>query len=180
MRSKRDYKSGENGQLKQVGNFDGNLSTKGLTGGDSKPSMQCASESGFNQKAKSRLGEGMRTKSEEEFNSRDLQRRDQGGKIKLVNITDIGVYEGNCNKNNIPHGYGKLKLKNGDFYEGDFELGCFSGEGRMLTADGCEYRGFWQNNCRNGKGKETWTNGNKFTGEFMADKKHGYGKHKND
>lgn len=145
-----------------------------LTSGESKTIPQ--SLGGFNDRPKLRGADfGTRTKSEEEVQGKDSSRRDISSKIKTVNITDIGIYEGNCAKGNIPHGTGKLKLKNGDFYEGEFENGCFRGEGRMYSADGCEYLGTWKDNCRHGKGKETWPNGNSFTGEFQNDKKHGYG-----
>lgn len=141
--------------------------------GESKTSAQ--SVSCFNQKSKTSGKElGPRTKSEED-KLRETDRREAQPLSKAVSITDVGVYEGSYSKNNIPHGHGKLKLKNGDFYEGHFQNGCFDGEGRMVSSDGCEYLGTWKDNCREGKGKETWPNGNTFTGEFQADKKHGYG-----
>lgn len=115
----------------------------------------------------------IRTKSEDEMGgSKDSKKENS----KTVTITDVGVYEGTCASNSIPHGKGKLKLKNGDFYEGEFENGAFCGEGRMVTTDGCEYVGQWKANSRHGKGKESWTNGNSFSGEFEQDKKHGYGR----
>lgn len=130
--------------------------------------------SNFNARLKNRPPELIiRTKSEEELGSKESKREQ---KVKTVSITDVGVYEGECTGSSVPHGKGKLKLKNGDFYEGDFENGCFKGSGRMLAANGCEYIGEWDSNCRHGKGKETWPNGNWFEGEFILDKKQGYGK----
>lgn len=117
----------------------------------------------------------IRTKSEEDIGSKD-SKREGYAKEKTVTISNVGIYEGSVTSNSVPHGKGKLKLKNGDFYEGEFQNGCFSGEGRMLSADGCEYVGEWKNNYRDGKGKEVWPNGNTFSGEFEADRKHGYGR----
>lgn len=117
-----------------------------------------------------------KAKTETEGNRSGEKNSDEKNLLhKVINFTDIGIFEGLCNKN-IPHGPGKLKLKNGDFFEGEFVAGQFHGQGRMITSDGCEYNGRWQENCRNGKGTERWANGDFYEGDFKGDKKDGYGK----
>lgn len=144
---------------------------------DTHKGAQSEAVSSLNNRSKNRPPDlVIRTKSEEEIGSKDSKRE----KIKTVSITDVGIYEGEVTtvggNPGVPHGRGKLKLKNGDFYEGAFENGGFQGQGRMLAADGCEYLGSWQGNARHGKGIEKWPNGNWFEGEFEEDKKEGYGR----
>jgi len=95
--------------------------------------------------------------------------------LKVIHLADIGVYEGESVQN-LPSGYGCLKMKSGDMYEGEFREGAFHGQGKMTSTDGCVYEGAWCEGLRSGQGIETWPNGNKFSGEFLEDKKNGYGK----
>lgn len=137
---------------------------------DDKPSGGSTKVSTFNPKVAS---DSVRAKSEEEL-YKDSKGKEGSVKIKVLNIPEVGLYEGNCVKG-VPHGEGKLKLKNGDYYEGQFLNGQFSGQGRMLAADGCEYVGQWVASCREGQGVEKWPNGNIYTGGFKSDKKDSYG-----
>lgn len=136
-----------------------------MTSGSTKVSSSAA-----NKRTSEGLSRG--TKSEEDY-LKDSLKKD--GSVKVLNIPDVGLYEGHFLKG-MPHGDGKLKLKNGDTYEGQFQNGLFQGQGKMITADGCEYEGQWLASQRDGQGEEKWPNGNIYVGGFKEDRKDGYGK----
>ena len=55
-----------------------------------------------------------RVKSEKDLFT-DQTKKENG--TKVLSIPELGLYEGHT-VNSIPHGEGKLKLKNGDYYDG--------------------------------------------------------------
>ena len=114
-------------------------------------------------------------KKSDELKFAEITRMDIERPRKVIHLADIGVYEGESVQN-LPSGFGCLKMKNGDFYEGEFCEGAFHGQGKMVSTDGCVYEGAWYEGLRSGQGTETWSNGNKFVGEFLYDKKNGYGR----
>lgn len=67
-------------------------------------------------------------------------------------------------------GKGKYIYANGDWYEGDFIDGLFSGEGTMSYKDGSKYIGAYKSGQRNGKGKYISVNGTMQEGDFENDK----------
>lgn len=62
---------------------------------------------------------------------------------------------------NVFHGEGKLSLGNGDYYEGQFENGKFSGEGyyKWISQPRLNYKGEFKNGKLHGTGTLTNMNG---------------------
>lgn len=93
-----------------------------------------------------------------------------------LDMLNDAVFEGEVDTEGKPVGKGKLTLKNGDFYEGEFVDGCFEGSGVLnKTSEGAVYRGQFKNNMRHGEGVQTWKDGRKYEGGFCEDKRDGYG-----
>lgn len=101
--------------------------------------------------------------------------RDREVRVRSLSIPELGDYHGQS-VDGLPHGFGTLKMQNGDVYVGEFHAGAFQGQGKLTAASGCLYEGAWLQNLRHGQGTEKWPDGKSYQGEFQADKKHGYGK----
>jgi hypothetical protein len=67
------------------------------------------------------------------------------------------IYDGNF-QNNRYHGQGEYKASNGDKYIGDYKDGSFNGFGIYTFASGEKYIGEWKNHKRNGQGINIDTN----------------------
>ncbi|GHT94586.1 hypothetical protein FACS1894122_11370 [Alphaproteobacteria bacterium] len=93
----------------------------------------------------------------------------------------IGEYSGSLNIDNLPCGKGKLILKDGSVYEGDFSRGKLNGKGKMTYANGIVYKGDFVMVELNGTGKVTFADGryvkgNYYEGDFKDGYPHGKGK----
>ena len=106
-------------------------------------------------------------------------------------------YKGDT-ENQLPHGQGTIRLKNGIVYEGafqhglmhgkgvmkrpgaftyigDFHEGLAQGKGRFEWTDGRIYEGEVANNDANGKGILTWLDGQRYQGGFVDGRRTGLG-----
>eukprot|EP00112_Aurelia_sp_Birch-Aquarium-sp1_P011352 Seg2388.2 transcript_id=Seg2388.2/GoldUCD/mRNA.D3Y31 product="MORN repeat-containing protein 1" protein_id=Seg2388.2/GoldUCD/D3Y31 len=107
-------------------------------------------------------------------------------------------YEGEWRKG-IKHGHGKLVMKDGSFYEGEFKdgemtgsgvrkwaftgnlfegdflRGELNGKGLMTYGDGSTFEGDWCENMREGEGTLTEADGTVYQGSFHNHKRHGEG-----
>jgi hypothetical protein len=100
--------------------------------------------------------------------------KDREQRVRSFSIPEVGDYHGQA-IDAMPHGYGTLKMQNGDIYVGEFYQGAFDGQGKLTSSSGCIYEGSWIQNLRDGSGHEKWPDGKQYEGDFKADKKHGYG-----
>ena len=89
----------------------------------------------------------------------DWNRVGTGACTSFGGVLYVGQWE-----NDMPHGYGRMELPEGDYYEGQF-LGTFEGQVDTLREDG----------SRDGRGKWTFANGNTYEGEIRNGLKHGRG-----
>jgi len=92
-----------------------------------------------------------------------------------------GEYEGQW-ESDTQHGRGKQKWTDGRVYEGEFELGKFSGDGRMVwnTQKGLlVYEGQYKDDLKHGVGKFVWADGRTYEGEWCCGKRHGRGRYIN-
>ena len=96
--------------------------------------------------------------------------RDKAGILEI----DSNIYEGEC-ENMQPHGRGKLRLPNGDAYEGDMVFGVIEGEGKINYASGGCYIGQITAGKRHGKGKMVYITGQVYEGYWQRDKREGHG-----
>lgn len=123
-------------------------------------------------------------------------RREGHGKYMYPN--SFFTYEGEW-LNGKKHGRGRLSLgQDGDYYEGDFELGEILGQGSQYwrdgtvytgqfvsgerhgqggieRPDGSMYSGAWARNKYSGQGELLLPGGDTYTGQFKAHKYHGQG-----
>ena len=79
-------------------------------------------------------------------------------------------------KNNLSHGKGEEKWKNGSKYQGDYIKGTRHGKGLFSWPDGSSYEGDFRNNTIEGFGVYSWTGGRSYTGQWKNNKMHGHGK----
>ena len=105
----------------------------------------------------------------------DWNRVGTGACTSFGGVLYVGQWE-----NDMPHGYGRMELPEGDLYEGQFRYGEFiSGEVRISYADGSTFEGqvdtLRENGSWNGRGKLTFANGNTYEGEIRNSLKHGRG-----
>ncbi|KAK5577815.1 hypothetical protein RB653_002763 [Dictyostelium firmibasis] len=70
-------------------------------------------------------------------------------------IQGYGIYEGDINRQLLPHGTGKEYMDNGDYYHGHFINGERNGYGEAIWDDKSQYLGQWIRGLRVGKGKIT-------------------------
>jgi hypothetical protein len=80
------------------------------------------------------------------------------------------------------HGRGKQTWTDGRIYEGQFDQGKFSGDGRMRwsTQKGdLVYEGQYRDDLKHGFGKFVWADGRTYEGEWCCGKRHGRGKYIN-
>lgn len=89
--------------------------------------------------------------------------------------TDNTIYKGLW-KNDKINGKGRIELRNGEYYEGDFVNDKAEGFGVYQHNDGCKYIGNWKNNLQNGKGKMLWNNNEQYEGDFLKGKMNGKGR----
>jgi hypothetical protein len=59
-----------------------------------------------------------------------------------------------------------LIYKNGDFYEGEFNLGKQEGYGRFMAAENFLFEGYWKQGLYEGKGKLVYCSGIYIEGIF--------------
>ncbi len=90
-------------------------------------------------------------------------------------VDEICYYRGLW-KNLKPNGNGKLILKNGGCYEGNFVNGTFEGMGKYVCSDGAQYEGNFANNNYNGQGCYT-TDTLYYNGNFVDDDYQGHGEY---
>ena len=82
-----------------------------------------------------------------------------------------GIYEGQVNDLDKPHGAGKYIWNNGDIYEGSWQDGVRYGEGIKKYSNGDEYQGDWQDDKKHGIGKYIWNNGDIYQGGWRDGRK---------
>eukprot|EP00795_Rhopilema_esculentum_P011224 gene11224-21408_t len=90
-------------------------------------------------------------------------------------MKDGGYYEGQF-ENGEMSGSGQRKWTiNGNTFEGDFMKGELHGNGVMKYGDGSVYEGEWKENRREGEGILTDANGTVYKGSFYKNREHGDG-----
>ena len=72
-------------------------------------------------------------------------------------------------------GWGVLKFEDGSFYEGNFNKGKITGQGKRTWVDKRSYEGEWLDGKMNGKGVFRWDDGKKYEGEYRNNVKFGFG-----
>ncbi|MFM9943888.1 MAG: hypothetical protein ACKVQB_01505 [Bacteroidia bacterium] len=98
------------------------------------------------------------------------------GKMSWNNAT--AEYEGEW-ENNLPHGKGYFKDKNGNWYKGDFKYGYFWGNGILSYANYYKYDGEFLMSRRQGNGICNFIKpkGENYEGEWKQDVMNGLGKY---
>jgi hypothetical protein len=102
------------------------------------------------------------------------------GQVKENIRTGVGIflfmsgeeYHGSW-LNDLPSGYGLLRLVENTVYEGEFAEGLFNGDGTYKSPSG-SYEGTWKNGLQDGAGKEI-IGKYEYNGGFSDGKKHGLG-----
>ncbi len=88
-----------------------------------------------------------------------------------------GVYTGELNSLNQPHGNGKYKSDDGSYtYEGTYANGKPMGKGKTIWKNGEVYEGDFVNGERQGKGRYKRSNGDVYEGEHFRGMWHGKGR----
>eukprot|EP00798_Chlamydomonas_sp_ICE-L_P022097 gene22097-29154_t len=72
-------------------------------------------------------------------------------------------------------GHGKVVLRSGVAYEGNWSEGSMHGKGLMTFPDGLLYEGDFLNSTITGTGVYCWTDGGRYEGEVVNGKRHGTG-----
>ncbi|XP_044262495.1 MORN repeat-containing protein 4 homolog [Tribolium madens] len=85
------------------------------------------------------------------------------------------VYVGSWNKDGRRHGYGHLKFRNGNRYDGFFEDGLFHGLGMLTFSDGAKYEGEFTDGWFHGYGIFWRADGMRHEGQFCGGKMWGLG-----
>ncbi|GFR82095.1 MORN repeat-containing protein 1 [Elysia marginata] len=84
-------------------------------------------------------------------------------------------YEGEWMKGK-KHGHGKLLMKDGTYYEGQFINGEINGNGyKYFSSSKAKYTGQFLNGEMHGHGIMTYCNGNVYEGQWYKNKKQGFG-----
>ena len=96
----------------------------------------------------------------------DWNRVGTGACTSFGGVLYVGQWE-----NDMPHGYGRMELPEGDLYEGQFRYGEFiSGEVRISYADGSTFEGqvdkLREDGSLDGRGKLTLASGETYEGNF--------------
>lgn len=92
-----------------------------------------------------------------------------------VYVYDNGTYEGEF-KGIYPNGEGKMSYLGGDYYEGHFKTGEFSGQGFYHSEEeGWEYDGQWRKGEFNGEGTYVGADGSTYVGHQKNGKCEGFG-----
>jgi len=92
-----------------------------------------------------------------------------------------GQYEGQW-KADAQHGKGRQTWSDGRVYDGQFQNGRFSGQGRMVwhTQKGLlTYEGNYRDDLKHGSGRFVWADGRTYDGEWQRGKRHGKGMYMN-
>ncbi|XP_071989726.1 radial spoke head 1 homolog isoform X1 [Engystomops pustulosus] len=93
------------------------------------------------------------------------------GKVRLANgDTYDGTYE-----NGRRHGQGTYRFKNGARYIGEYYQNRKHGTGTFMYPDGSKYEGDWVDDQRQGQGVYTYANGDTYSGDWFAHQRHGQG-----
>ena len=74
------------------------------------------------------------------------------GRLKMKNGD---VFEGTV-VNGKPHGNGAIRRKSGDLYKGGFYEGTYQGKGRLVSIDGTDYTGSFLSGVKHGRGRESY------------------------
>ncbi|MFZ1703438.1 MAG: caspase family protein [Saprospiraceae bacterium] len=77
--------------------------------------------------------------------------------------------------NYFPQGYGKIKYKNGNQYEGQWVRGKKDGIGSMFFKNGNIFKGDFKNDAAHGNGKMVFKNGDQYIGQWEKNVFHGFG-----
>ena len=80
-----------------------------------------------------------------------------------------GVYNGDVNYNNDPHGKGEYVWNDGDRYYGDWSYGNRTGNGKYPWPDGGWYEGEYQDGLRHGQGVRVHPDGTRQEGRWEKD-----------
>ncbi len=96
----------------------------------------------------------------------------------LVLEFDSGSYQGELNDNKLPHGLGRLTFREDDgmdrkYYEGQWNDGKISGQGKMVFASGDIYDGGLEDGIPHGHGTFTYSSGDVETAEWENGNRHG-------
>lgn len=75
----------------------------------------------------------------------------------------------------IKHGYGVIKTKSGQIYQGFWENNKYHGRGMLTMPNGSVYIGYFNNNMKHGFGILREFNSDKYVGFWKDDLKHGIG-----
>ena len=88
-----------------------------------------------------------------------------------------GKYKGQVQLSlKIPQGKGILNFKNGDKYEGMFDMGKPHGKGVLYFYSGDVYKGNMLRGFIEGEGEMEYANGYHYIGSFLKNRKDGKGK----
>ena len=71
----------------------------------------------------------------------------------------------------------RIRLNNGDIYEGYMQNGKRNGQGKYTFASGAFYEGEWKNHKQHGRGKYVSSKGWSYEGDWRSDKMHGRGRY---
>ena len=83
-------------------------------------------------------------------------------------------YEGEFQQNKA-NGFGKYVNIQGEIYIGNWMNDKQEGEGELILKDGSRYNGQFKGGLKNGKGKITWTDSSYYEGDFVNNYFEGYG-----
>jgi len=124
----------------------------------------------------SNQNEGKQVQKPSDTNKSNGRKTDQNTiKIHKGNWNDLGYYEGET-QNNLRHGKGKFKYKDGRIYDGQWKNDQKEGFGKDLDKNGLLYKGEFKENKRHGKGKKEYKDGSIYDGQWKLSQKHGNGK----
>lgn len=70
----------------------------------------------------------------------------------IMKFKNGNSYEGSWKRNQF-NGYGKMNFKNGDIYTGNWKENKIQGKGEMIYSNKSYYKGFWKNNMYHGNGE---------------------------
>jgi len=108
---------------------------------------------------------------------RDVLKRLNASKLSEEVQLEQGIYRGARNKDKVPHGYGIMKYKNGNNYEGPWVNGMKEGVGgKFKHALGFTYEGSFVKDKKDGHGTLIMKNGDRYEGQYIDDHKQGKGR----
>ena len=115
------------------------------------------------------------------------------GSTTSINYNNGSTYRGKTFLHCTPHGNGTLTNSDGSTltgywdwgriidgqgtkYIGEFQNGCYEGEGTFENPNGTYLSGEWKKGIFTGNGTHVY-NGSKYTGDLVNDKRHGHGEY---